>query len=70
MVVVVWRLSGTGSQEAGETELARDTGKGLQALIDVALEINNLKQFLGRERPTVITQNKGVGWKNNTRQHE
>jgi phosphoglucomutase len=66
---VVWRLSGTGSQgatvrmyveryvapEAGEAELARDTGEGLQALIDVALEISNLKQFLGREQPTVIT---------------
>jgi len=66
---VVWRLSGTGSQgatvrmyveryvapEAGEAELARNTGEGLQALIDVALEISNLKQFLGREQPTVIT---------------
>jgi phosphoglucomutase len=66
---VVWRLSGTGSQgatvrmyveryvaaDAGERELSRDTGEGLQALIDVALEISNLKQFLGREQPTVIT---------------
>ena len=66
---VVWRLSGTGSQgatvrmyveryvapEAGLKELARDTGEGLQALIDVALEISNLKQFLGRDQPTVIT---------------
>ncbi|KAI9451658.1 hypothetical protein BJY52DRAFT_1226492 [Lactarius psammicola] len=39
---VVWRLSGTGSQ-------------GATVLIDVALEISNLKQFLGREQPTVIT---------------
>ncbi|KAH9995571.1 phosphoglucomutase [Russula vinacea] len=67
---VVWRLSGTGSQgatvrmyveryvspDAGEKELSRDTGEGLQALIDVALEISNLKQFLGREQPTVITR--------------
>lgn len=66
---VVWRLSGTGSQgatvrmyveryvapEAGEKELGRDAGEGLQALIDVALEISDLKQFLGREQPTVIT---------------
>ncbi len=66
---VVWRLSGTGSQgatvrmyveryvgpDAGEKELARDTGEGLQALIDVALEISDLKQFLGRDQPTVIT---------------
>lgn len=41
--------------EAGEKELARDTAEGLQSLIDVALEISNLKQFLGREKPTVIT---------------
>ena len=66
---VVWRLSGTGSQgatvrlyveryvgpEAGEKELARDTGEGLQALIDVALDLSNLKEYLGREQPTVIT---------------
>jgi len=66
---VVWRLSGTGSQgatvrmyveryvppEAGEREFARDTGEGLLALIDVALEISKLKHFLGREQPTVIT---------------
>ncbi|KAI0060998.1 phosphoglucomutase [Artomyces pyxidatus] len=66
---VVWRLSGTGSQgatvrmyaeryvaaDAGEKELARDTAEGLQALIEVALEIANLKQFLGRDTPTVIT---------------
>jgi len=66
---VVWRLSGTGSQgatvrmyveryvapEAGEQELSRDTGEGLQALIDVALEISDLKRFLGRDQPTVIT---------------
>jgi phosphoglucomutase len=66
---VVWRLSGTCSQgasvrmyveryvapEAGEEELARDAGEGLQALIDVALEISDLRQFLGREQPTVIT---------------
>ncbi|KAH9166339.1 phosphoglucomutase [Lactarius sanguifluus] len=55
---VVWRLSGTGSQGATVrmyVERYRDTGEGLQALIDVALEISNLKQFLGREQPTVIT---------------
>jgi len=66
---VVWRLSGTGSQgatvrlyveryvgpEAGEKELSRDTGEGLQALIDVALDVSNLKEYLGREQPTVIT---------------
>jgi len=64
---VVWRLSGTGSQgatvrlyveryvgpEAGEKELAsaRDTGEGLQTLID---DVSNLKQHpAGREKPAV-----------------
>jgi hypothetical protein len=40
---------------AGQAELDRSTADGLQALIDVALEISNLKEFLGREKPTVIT---------------
>jgi hypothetical protein len=40
---------------AGQKELDRDTADGLKALIDVALEISNLKEFLGREKPTVIT---------------
>jgi len=35
--------------------LARDVKDGLKALIEVALEISNLKEFLGREEPTVIT---------------
>ncbi|KAF8634577.1 hypothetical protein AX17_004167 [Amanita inopinata Kibby_2008] len=66
---VVFRLSGTGSQgatvrmyveryvppEAGPVELHRDTAEGLKGLIEVALEISKLKEFLGRERPTVIT---------------
>ncbi|KAA1470218.1 phosphoglucomutase [Dentipellis sp. KUC8613] len=66
---VVWRLSGTGSQgatvrmyaeryvakDAGEKELNRDTAEGLKALIDVALEISKLKEYLGRDKPTVIT---------------
>ena len=66
---VVFRLSGTGSQgatvrmyveryvgpEAGKQELAKDAQEGLKGLIEVALEISKLKQFLGREKPTVIT---------------
>ena len=40
---------------AGQAELQRDTADGLKALIEVALEISNLKEFLGREKPTVIT---------------
>ncbi|KAG1734024.1 uncharacterized protein EDB91DRAFT_1205191 [Suillus paluster] len=66
---VVFRLSGTGSAgatvrlyveryvgpEAGEKVLAGDTAEGLKGLIEVALEISNLKEFLGRDKPTVIT---------------
>ncbi|EKM50620.1 uncharacterized protein PHACADRAFT_178364 [Phanerochaete carnosa HHB-10118-sp] len=66
---VVFRLSGTGSQgatvrmyveryvapSAGAVELGRDTAEGLKGLIEVALEISKLKEFLGREKPTVIT---------------
>ncbi|KIL69295.1 hypothetical protein M378DRAFT_98699 [Amanita muscaria Koide BX008] len=66
---VVFRLSGTGSQgatvrlyveryvppEAGAKELHRDTAEGLKGLIEVALEISKLKEFLGRDEPTVIT---------------
>lgn len=66
---VVFRLSGTGSQgatvrmyveryvPAGSPlkELRSDAAQGLQGLIEVALEISKLKEFLGRERPTVIT---------------
>ena len=66
---VVFRLSGTGSQgatvrmyaeryvpaNAGAAELAKPTPDGLKSLIEVALKISKLKEFLGREQPTVIT---------------
>lgn len=66
---VVFRLSGTGSQGATvrmyveryvsagspHEELRNDAAKGLQGLIEVALEISKLKEFLGRDSPTVIT---------------
>jgi len=66
---VVFRLSGTGSHGATvrmyverylppgspPSELRRDAAQGLQGLIEVALEISKLKEFLGREKPTVIT---------------
>lgn len=66
---VVFRLSGTGSAgatvrlyveryvgpDAGEKELSRDTAEGLKGLIEVALEIAKLKEFLQRDEPTVIT---------------
>jgi hypothetical protein len=41
--------------EAGPAELARDTGDGLKGLIEVALELSQLKEFLGTDQPTVIT---------------
>ena len=66
---VVFRLSGTGSQGAtvrmyveryvaaavGPVELSKPAPEGLKSLIDVALEISKLKEFLGRDQPTVIT---------------
>ncbi|KAJ7224155.1 phosphoglucomutase [Mycena pura] len=66
---VVFRLSGTGSEgatvrmyveryvapEADEAELTRDAAEGLKGLIEVALELSKLKEFLGRDEPTVIT---------------
>lgn len=66
---VVFRLSGTGSQgatvrmyveryvppEAGKKELSKDAAEGLKGLIEVALEVSQLKKFLGVEKPTVIT---------------
>ena len=41
--------------DAGEKELSRDTAEGLKGLIEVALEITKLKEFLRRDEPTVIT---------------
>lgn len=66
---VVFRLSGTGSHgatvrmyveryvaaSAGSAELSRNTAEALKGFIEVALEISKLKEFLGREKPTVIT---------------
>ncbi|KAK7685628.1 hypothetical protein QCA50_010394 [Cerrena zonata] len=66
---VVFRLSGTGSQgatvrlyveryvakEKGAEELGRETQEGLKGLIEVSLELSKLKEYLGREKPTVIT---------------
>lgn len=66
---VVFRLSGTGSQgatvrmyierylpaSASAEELAKPAAEGLQSLIDVALELSKLKEYLGVDKPTVIT---------------
>ena len=63
---VVFRLSGTGSQGATvrvyvekytkeESQYGQDTAEGLKGLIEVALNISRLVEFLEREKPTVIT---------------
>ncbi|KDQ19673.1 hypothetical protein BOTBODRAFT_28237 [Botryobasidium botryosum FD-172 SS1] len=62
----VFRLSGTGSQGAtvrlyaeryskNESDYEKKTSEGLKGLIEVALRISKLQEFLGREEPTVIT---------------
>ncbi|KAF9511915.1 hypothetical protein BS47DRAFT_1372910 [Hydnum rufescens UP504] len=63
---VVFRLSGTGSQGAtvrmyverytkDESQYDKETSEGLKGLIEVALAITKLPEFLGRSKPTVIT---------------
>jgi phosphoglucomutase len=62
----VFRLSGTGTEgatlriylESFEPDTAKhhlDAQEALAELISIALEISELKQRTGRERPTVIT---------------
>jgi phosphoglucomutase len=38
-----------------ESQFKNETAKGLQPLIDAALEFTKLKEYLGRDEPTVIT---------------
>ncbi|CAE6494760.1 unnamed protein product [Rhizoctonia solani] len=63
---VVFRLSGTGSQGAtvrmyieryskDASQFKKDTAEGLKPLIDASLGFTKLKQYLGRDEPTVIT---------------
>lgn len=63
---IIFRLSGTGSQGAtvrlyvekysnNPSEFDADTQQGLKPLIDVALELSKLKEYTGREKPSVIT---------------
>ncbi|KAH6915954.1 phosphoglucomutase [Coprinopsis sp. MPI-PUGE-AT-0042] len=66
---VVFRLSGTGSQgatvrmyveryvakDASPAELEKPAAEGLKGLIEVALKLSKLKEYLGVEKPTVIT---------------
>ena len=63
---IVFRLSGTGTEgatlriylEAFEPDVAQhhlDAQEALAGLISIALEISELRQRTGRDRPTVIT---------------
>lgn len=63
---VIFRLSGTGSSgatirlyveryEPDETKQGEDALIALKPFIDVALRFSKLKEFTGREKPTVIT---------------
>ena len=62
----MFRLSGTGSQGAtvrlyveryskDPTQYERPTAEGLLGLIEVALAVTTLPEYLGRSEPTVIT---------------
>lgn len=63
---IIFRLSGTGSSgatirlyieqfEADQSKHAMDAQEALAGIIKVALEFSKLKDFTGREAPTVIT---------------
>ncbi|KXS12381.1 Phosphoglucomutase, first 3 domain-containing protein [Gonapodya prolifera JEL478] len=63
---VIFRLSGTGSSgatvrlyvekyEADKTKFEVDAQEALKKLIGVALELSKLKEYTGRDEPTVIT---------------
>ncbi|SJX60534.1 probable PGM2-phosphoglucomutase [Sporisorium reilianum f. sp. reilianum] len=63
---IIFRLSGTGSAGAtirlyvekysnDESEFAADAQVGLKPLIEQALLVSKLKEFTGRDKPTVIT---------------
>ncbi|EPQ26282.1 uncharacterized protein PFL1_06217 [Pseudozyma flocculosa PF-1] len=63
---IIFRLSGTGSAGAtirlyvekysnDPSEFGADAQVGLKPLIDEALKISKLKEFTGRDKPTVIT---------------
>ncbi|KAA8499052.1 Phosphoglucomutase, chloroplastic [Porphyridium purpureum] len=63
---IIFRLSGTGSAgatirmyiekyEPDATQTDKDAQVALKPLIDLALEVSQLKEFTGRNEPTVIT---------------
>lgn len=63
---IIFRLSGTGSSgatvrlyvdcyESNPEVITKDAQTVLKPLVDLALELSQMKQFTGREQPTVIT---------------
>lgn len=61
---IIFRLSGTGSQGAtvrvyvekyAVTDYFKPTAEAIADLIQVALKISNLKEYTGRDKPTVVT---------------
>ena len=63
---IIYRLSGTGSQgatirlyvdcyESDSSKFRADAQQVLKPLIDIALNVSKLKEFTGRDAPTVIT---------------
>lgn len=69
---IIFRLSGTGSAGAtirlyvekysnDASEFNADAQVGLKPLIDQALQLSQLKEFTGRDKPTVITVSRREG---------
>ena len=63
---IIFRLSGTGSSgatirlyieqyEDDKSKMLLDAQEALKPIIETALEVSKLKEFTGREKPTVIT---------------
>lgn len=63
---IIYRLSGTGSQgatirlyvdcfESDSSKFRADAQQILKPLIDIALQVSKLKEYTGRDAPTVIT---------------
>ena len=61
---IIFRLSGTGSEGATiriyfekyeREDIEKDTADALEEIIDLGLQLSNIKEFTGRQNPTVIT---------------
>lgn len=63
---IIYRLSGTGSSgatirvyiesyESNPSTFTEDAQKVLKPLVEIALQLSKLKEYTGREAPTVIT---------------